>query len=541
MPSLQSLLFSLEPDMIHLIARRWGTDSLDKPIDDIRVDVLTAMNDPALLKETIEALPQMAQDGLNALVKSGGKIPASEFVQHFGEIREMGAGWRAREHPEEKPTSAAEMLWYAGLIGKAFFHDIDRPLEFVFIPDEVCKNIFVDHLESIAPPGRPALAGEHENEEPVSDILIQDACTLMAACRMGKDTTSLPLREIESKTLLALLKSTNVLSKTNVPNTEATRAFLEKPRLESLAVMIGRWQADPSFNELALIHELNLEGAIPVDVLRIRKLMLQTAFAVPKATWWSIPSLVEFFFRNHGNFLRPEGDYDSWFIRDSTTGEYLRGFSNWDKVEGRLIRFFFSRIFHWLGLVDVGLQAHSDRPASFRLSSWSECLLKGEAPPFPMGEDRIKITSKGHILIPDAAPLTIRYMLARYSEWDGWNKGEYTYHLTARSLERAQKSNLRMNLLLQLMARHSRAPLPKMLNQAVQRWAKIGPQSHLTKSVLLSVEQPVILDELKKSRARRFLGTELNPSTIVIKPGGERIIQECLLELGYFTGIEAEV
>src|SRR5579859_5992190 len=32
------------------------------------------------------------------------------------------------------------------------------------------------------------------------------------------------------------------------------------------------------------------------------------------------------------DFQRPAGNYDSWYIRDAQSGEYLRGFESWDRV-----------------------------------------------------------------------------------------------------------------------------------------------------------------------------------------------------------------
>ena len=52
------------------------------------------------------------------------------------------------------------------------------------------------------------------------------------------------------------------------------------------------------------------------------------------------------------DFQRPAGDYDSWFLRDQQSGEFLRGFEHWDEVDGALLRYLICGPLHWLGGVD---------------------------------------------------------------------------------------------------------------------------------------------------------------------------------------------
>ena len=63
MPGLHTLLSGYEPDMIHVIAQRWGVDFIDKPIEQLREDVVLALNDPVAIYETIQALPKITRQG----------------------------------------------------------------------------------------------------------------------------------------------------------------------------------------------------------------------------------------------------------------------------------------------------------------------------------------------------------------------------------------------------------------------------------------------------------------------------------------------
>lgn len=58
---------------------------------------------------------------------------------------------------------------------------------------------------------------------------------------------------------------------------------------------------------------------------------------------------------------------------------------------------------------------------------------------------------------------------------------------------------------------------------------------------VLRVKNAKLLDEIKKSQASGFLGEPLNPTTVVIKPGMEKALENSLLALGYFSDFHLEV
>ena len=65
------------------------------------------------------------------------------------------------------------------------------------------------------------------------------------------------------------------------------------------------------------------------------------------------------------DFQRPTGNYDTWYIRDTTTQEFLKGFEQWDAVEGALLRFLFRGPLHWLGRAGFGRAVGRRRYADF--------------------------------------------------------------------------------------------------------------------------------------------------------------------------------
>jgi len=57
----------------------------------------------------------------------------------------------------------------------------------------------------------------------------------------------------------------------------------------------------------------------------------------------------------------------------------------------------------------------------------------------------------------------------------------------------------------------------------------------LEKGILLRVTEPSIIIQLEKSRAKRYLLEQLTSTIVLIKPGGENVVQQVLTELGYLA------
>ncbi|MBK6432766.1 hypothetical protein [Candidatus Amarolinea dominans] len=82
-------------------------------------------------------LPETAQTLLAALVQAGGAMTAPSFARLAGEVRQGGPAWLAREQPWLAPINAAEVLWYQGLIGRAFATVGGETGDFIFVPVDV--------------------------------------------------------------------------------------------------------------------------------------------------------------------------------------------------------------------------------------------------------------------------------------------------------------------------------------------------------------------------------------------------------------------
>jgi hypothetical protein len=132
----------------------------------------------------------------------------------------------------------------------------------------------------------------------------------------------------------------------------------------------------------------------------------------------------------------------------------------------------------------------------------------------------MRVFSDGRLVLSNLTPRWVRYQLARMCQWEGTSGSEYRYRLAPSSLEQAQQQGLRPVHLITLLRKFAVGPLPADLLEALEHWDKFGVQASIEPVVLLRVSSPEILTALRKTRAARYLGETLSPTTILVKPGG---------------------
>ncbi|MBI1855306.1 MAG: helicase-associated domain-containing protein [Chloroflexi bacterium] len=145
---------------------------------------------------------------------------------------------------------------------------------------------------------------------------------------------------------------------------------------------------------------------------------------------------------------------------------------------------------------------------------------------------KLKIASNGKIAVPRLVPRVVRYQLARFCEWGETKPGEYHYHITPHSLTKAKEQGLKVEHLLALLAKHSDAGIPPVLVKALKRWELNGTEARAETQTVLKVSRPEVLEELRRSKAARFLGEPLGPTTVIVKGGAIQKVMDALTELG---------
>lgn len=544
MPDLLHSLQGRDLGHLRIVASLWGLELTAPDVHTALPALVKNLLDQTTLAEIIDSLPPDAWAALQALLESEGRIPWALFIRRFGSVREMGPGRRDRERPYLAPTSPAEVLWYRALIGRAFFKTEDEPLEFAYIPDEFLISLPSFQEGQPVPPGRPASPAEAAHPRLATDRILDHACTLLASLRLGR-TDPIAGRETWSPppaALQALLECACLLDASHVPLPEPTRAFLEAKRGEALAQLAHAWQKCSGYNELWAIPGLICEGEWRNDPLKSRQVILDFLSQVPTQTWWSLESFTSAIHERQPDFQRQAGDYDSWYIRQESSGDYLRGSEHWEDVEGALIRYLITGPLHWLGILDLAAAEPEGSPTAFRYSAWGDALLQeGTTPPeLPAEEAPIQILANKGLRLSSLAPRAIRYQVARFCDWEEETAREYNYRITPVSLERARRQGLRPGQLVSLLRRLGSPPPSPSLVQALDRWDENGTQATLEPVWILRVTSPEILAALRRQPAARFLGDPLGPTSIIVKPGAIEKVLAALAEMGYLAETKTE-
>ena len=73
--------------------------------------------------------------------------------------------------------------------------------------------------------------------------------------------------------------------------------------------------------------------------------------------------------------------------------------------------------------------------------------------------------------------------------------------------------------------------MPPAFQKALHRWETNGTEARVETVTVLKLGKPELLTELR-AKAGRFLGEQLGPVSVVIKPGAESKVQLILAEMG---------
>ncbi len=556
MPDLLKSLQGKDLGHLRIVAEQWG-ESLDAPDARTGLPRLTALLlDRERVAAMVAELPAETRAALDDLLNHSGRLPWAQFTRKFGALREMGPARRDREQPQRSPISPVEMLWYRALLARAFFDAPSGPEEFAYVPDDLAALLPPPRSGVAAALGRAASPLERAFILPAADHVLDHACTTLAGLRLG-----LPAEKLQTAAqgwgrfapsfvaLKCLLGAAGLLDAAGLPLPEPTRVWLEASRPEALVALMRGWLKSDRFNDLLLVPGLAAEGEWKNDPLRARQAALDFLSTVPgfedgrPAPFWSVAAFLETIRQRYPDFQRPAGDYDSWYLLDQASGNYLRGFDSWDQVDGALLRFIISGPLYWLGVVDLALPANPEENptapvTAFRFSAWAADLLQGKPPQGLASEDGVvQARSDFRLFVPRLAPRWLRYQLARFASWESESLQDYVYQLSPASLSRARQQGLTSNQLMGLLSRFGRVTPPN-LGRALERWERQGVEARLQKLVVLRLSSPDLLQTLRASKAGRYLGDPLGPTTIAVRSGAVDKVVAALAELGYLAEID---
>lgn len=531
MPDLFQYLCTRDIGFLRITATFWGIELSSPDKKDAAGELCKKMLNQTNLQELVNTLPPGVLDAIKTITRQGGRTPWPQYIRQFGEFRVVGPGSRDRKKVYQNPISIAETLVYHSFIASAIFDTSKGLQEFAFIPTDLLEHL--RELLKIENPdmgqntiisslGRPANAKECKYIYTSSGKLLDDLVTLISALRLGIDP---PALSIPVPIVTDFISSAGLIIG-DAPSPSKLKIFLELPVELALEKLGESWMESETFNELHQLKGLIFEGEWQNFPQLTRQVLLNHINRIPIGTWWNLQTFIDDMHSIYPDFQRPAGDFDSWFIKRKTDGSYLRGINTWYEVDGALIDYLICGPMHWLGKVDLASADQNGRITAFRLRT---------NPPQRDESAKLSVSSDGKIIIPRFVSRLIRYQVSRFCDWEEEKSEEYVYRISVNSLHKATEQGLNINQFLNLLTKNARSELPPILVNALHRWASKGMEAEIGTQIILQVKNPEVIEKLQKSKASRFLGDMLNPTTISIMPGAKLKVISALAEIGILT------
>lgn len=516
MPNTVQMLSSYEPLVLEVMAELRGASLESAESPEQKVELLAAqISEPTSVQMAYEEVAEenlLAQKAIEALLINGGEMGGSQFTREFGGIRHMGPAKLERETPWLLPESVAERLYYHGLIGQGFAGAGPSAKSIIFIPSDVIPWLPQPQSPTLEEglPVRPVAPPPPEREILADASFLEDAGTLLGFLHTdrlrltaagpdpedlrrfvqrllipfdlggdaGESETANPETDLEIRLalLLHLANRLGWLRRGEEDAVELTgnrvQAFLERPRAEQRRMLWDAWRESPEWNDLCRTPELECTrtGNWSNDPVQPRATVLRMLSTLQPGAWFSQDEVIHAIQETEADFQRPTGEYESWYIRSTTTQEYLRGFEQWDAVEGALLRFYLRGPMHWLHAVDLAEPAAGD-DYEVSLSQWgAHWLVDGAPQPHEPARRPIAVDEDFAVTVPHGTPLIDRFRFERFASWQQTNP-DFVYQINRRGLQRAQEEGIKPQRILEFL--RSRAhTLPVKVENALLRYGE---------------------------------------------------------------------
>ncbi|MCY4063543.1 MAG: helicase-associated domain-containing protein [Chloroflexi bacterium] len=557
MKNVFATLHDYDPGMLPALAEFWRVDGKSLNDEELIRQLQSAMLDAAITEAAWDRLDEPARTALQLLVSSAqSRMKIAQFERFYGKIRKLGRAQIEREKPHILGQSIAETLYYRGFIGEGFDNLEDNLIGFIFVPTDLIAALPLHKTsyEKLGDDTRSAsedmpalgLVNEVDDVSRADTSIVDDLTSLLASLqarpaavdgqRLAPDDTaaikSILLQPDESRLsfLLGIAESADLINRDDGkahPKRKEARIWLEAPRARQIERLAKAWLASRTYREMWHVPGLYPEDSgWSYDAAAARKAVMQLlADLLPEQGWVSVNDLIEIIKEFEPDFQRPDGDYDSWYIRNES-GEFLSGFESWDAVEGSLIEFCLLGPMHWLGLVDIGEDV-------MRLTAYGRGFL--ELSDWPQPDEpsaRIDARSDGALLASRRVNRFERFQLARFANC--LRAGDpYHYRIDAASIQRAAAQDISAKHIHSFITRQLNGkPVPLPIVKLLRNW-QAGAKTSVTleSMIVLRTTAEETLDKILAIPAfRRYLGARLGPTACAVREDQWEALRDSLAE-----------
>jgi hypothetical protein len=519
------------------------------------------------LPDLLPTLSAAAQQALAEIVAEAGIVPGHRLAARYGSIRRLGPARIEREQPWLQPANAVEELYYRGLVYRTYGTISDYTGEVFLVPEGLLERVAplladAPHLE-VARSDAPAVirADGRALTEDLFAFLVRirqappaaswgrSASGALAPDMLGLERRLLGEGTPERLTLLRRLLLRLRLIHENrgllFPAPQA-REWLRFPDIHHTWSLYVAWVDDRRWDELGFLSSLNLEESrlsTDSDAPRARHALLEVLGQCQPDTWVSLDSLVQVLRHLRPDYLRPGGDYDTWQIRDASTGEQLAGLSHWDRIEGALARWIVTGPLRWLGIVDVGYDEPQGEAVALRLTSQGHRLIAArEREPEPaeiaMPDTMATIDEDFMVRIVLASSLYERYQLERFAEWEGQDETIARYNITVESLWKSHNAGVKIDQVLSFLKRISKDQVPPAVARSLQAWGGRFGRVLMHRALLLQTIDEETMHLLRtRPEIRSLLGQQLSPTLCLVDEDKVEELTAKLKEIGIWPHV----
>jgi hypothetical protein len=556
MKTLRECLTDYDTVLLRAIAERDGVELSTNQHGEMVEQIATVLIAPDWVTEALAWLTDAERQALDALIANGGQMRAHRFAQRFGEIRRFGPGKLAREAPWRAPVNPAEGLWYRGLLARSFAEHVSTVTEFFFIPSDLIPllpNTQLDHLAFQVPQTDEPARVEIGDPAAIDDLcmlfaLVQERTYYLQEKQLPQEAIDRLEAQFLHQDISRLHFLHHIAQSARLLRTEGralelgrgqVREWIRKDRAQQLFTLQDTWRKDTSWNDLWHVPGIRCENTgWRSEPLPARKAILDLLKHCLTDTWLSISGFVDAVREGYPDYLRPDGDFESWYIRDARSGQYLTGFEHWDQIEGALLVYVLSGPLYWLGVLSLGYREDWEKPSAFRITPWGKAFLDlphtpvKELPPQPA-----RVTPEAKITLPRNAPLSDRFQLARIANWVA-SGTQYVYLITPASLARALSANIQVERIERFLRRISEDNLPAAAIAHIRSWAGRYGHISLQRVAILETCTPQLLHELRAhERIRGYLRQVLSPTTVLVRENDWSFLIQELYRAGYLPEI----
>ncbi len=497
--NLQECLAEYPRIMLEAIAEGWGISLTDEQVPEIVERLVVEMTNGEAVRMVLGRLNDLEREAL-AYVIHIGQVKAHVLARKCGHIRRLGPGRLEWEPAWHSPASATERLWFLGLICREYGVDEEYHGEMFFIPPEILtvlppmpSPVPIFQLEPVAPPrtvrdDQDALAHDvflvlsylrnHDVRAKKGVLAQHELVNLRPRLRHGTPQRLRFLHHICEQASLIRREAG-----TWQPTGQAA-AWLKEAPLARRQVLYRTWLEDVNWNDLCLMPAVSCEDTgWRNNPILARKSLAHYLHRCPLDVWVSVDSFVESIHEVEPDFLRPDGDYDSWYIRDVQTGQYLMGYRNWDKVEGTLIRYLLGRPLLWLGLLAIGYAQEGEKPDSFRLTEGGAGILElreMETSKVKGVRDeesvlcRIVVQPNFQVVVPHEASWYDCFLLERFARWLDEEQGTAHYVIDTASIRASLQKGITVRQIQAFLLRVTGGQVPPQVLRTLRSWARGG-------------------------------------------------------------------